>query len=76
MGTTFGEWLCLLLPWHKYRTVRRLSGQSELVECKHCKRLWAMNHDVHAILPWHEVKDFHERLERDIAAIVAQHSPT
>lgn len=72
MGTTIGEWLCLLLPWHKFRSVRKLYAGSELVECKHCRRLWAMNHDVQSVLPWHTVEDFYRRQDEMLAEAIKQ----
>ena len=40
--------------------VRRLSQQSELIRCKHCGRLFAINHDVRVVLPWHCVRNFYK----------------
>lgn len=72
MGTTIGEWLCLLLPWHKYKMVRRLSGPADLVQCKHCSRLWAMNHEVMGVLPWHTVEQFYRRQDEMLAEAIKQ----
>jgi hypothetical protein len=59
MATTWGEWWCLW--WHKSLTVvRRVSAHTDLVRCDKCGREYGMNHDVRAILPWHEVRGFYE----------------
>ena len=47
--------------WHgDLRIVRKLSKQSELIECLSCGRMFAINHDVRAILPWESVRTFYE----------------
>lgn len=40
--------------------VKRLSRQSELIKCTDCGRLFVINHDVRAILPWSCVRNFYE----------------
>jgi hypothetical protein len=64
MGGLFG-WLCLYLPWHRWRKLRDLSVQAELCECTHCGRRWAMNNHVCAILPWDTVKHFYAQRETE-----------
>lgn len=56
MPGTFGEWLCCVLPWHRWRHVRWLSEQSRLSRCEHCGREWATNYDVRVTLPFHTVE--------------------
>lgn len=47
-------------PHGEVRVVRRLSRQSVLIECLDCGRLYAMNDDVRAILPWEDVAFLYE----------------
>jgi hypothetical protein len=51
------KWRCVWL--HRRLTVlRALSQFADLVRCS-CGRLYAINHDVRAVLPWDEVKGFY-----------------
>jgi hypothetical protein len=55
---------CMAIPWHRWRRVRQLSAQSELIECNWCARRWAMNHSVQITLPFRsEVAAFYRERE-------------
>jgi hypothetical protein len=58
-----GIWLCTHLPWHRFVIRKRVSEQSEKITCS-CGRAYGMNHNVRAILPWDDVKEFYERKDR------------
>ena len=50
--------------WHKnVVVVRKLSTQSELIQCKDCGRKFAVNHSMQAILPWGDVKSHYELMK-------------
>ena len=52
-------WLCLRLPWHRWSFVRPLSIVSDLHRCS-CGRLYAINNDIQAVLPFERVRAFYE----------------
>lgn len=43
--------------------VRTLSAQSQLIRCKDCGKLFAINHDVRVLLPWEDVKAHYEFID-------------
>jgi hypothetical protein len=50
--------------WHNnVIVVRKLSDQSQLIQCQDCGRLFAINHGVMAVLPWEDVKSIYELME-------------
>jgi hypothetical protein len=42
---------------HEYGVIKQYSRQSRLVACMRCKRLWGMNDDVKAFIPWDKELD-------------------
>lgn len=53
---SFGEILCLWLPWHRWSWSRQLSKWSWLAKCDHCGREWATNLDTEITIPFHMVR--------------------
>jgi hypothetical protein len=50
--------------WHKnIYVVKKLSDQSELIKCRDCGKMFAMNHSVRIILPWESVRFHYEELD-------------
>ena len=41
-----------LIAGHRYVVTRRFSAVSRQVGCTRCHRLWAMNDNVRAFVPW------------------------
>ena len=46
------------------KVIRKLSFQSELIECKDCGKQYAINHDVRVVLPWGDVRSFYREMEQ------------
>lgn len=44
--------------------VRQLSPWSQLIKCRDCGKLFAINHDIRVVLPWESVRFFHEEMEK------------
>lgn len=62
-----GVWytiLMIIICWiraHRTRHVRQLSEVADLVRCKRCRRMWALNHNVRVALDWsYEVEQHYE----------------
>ena len=47
--------------YHKpVKIVRKLSDQTDLIECENCGKQFGMNHSARSILPWKDLKEFYE----------------
>ena len=54
--------LCSLLERHDFVHMAALSDSSQKLGCKRCKKMFAINHSVRAILPWdYELEMFYRR---------------
>lgn len=45
------EFLCFLLG-HKYKLAQKLSNESRRICCTRCRKSFAMNDDVRAVVEW------------------------
>lgn len=71
------QWIkCFFLPYHEFYIIKKLSECSNLVGCKSCKKLFAMNNDVKVILPWdasfEEFYIFMKKIDRQLDTKVGE----
>ena len=51
------------LGHHKYKTVKALSCQTDLIQCERCEKQYAMNYSVRCILPYdRDTQKFYDTL--------------
>jgi hypothetical protein len=44
--------------------VRRLGDRAHLIQCRSCGRRFAINHSVRVILPWGNIRNHYDEMDR------------
>jgi CRISPR/Cas system CMR-associated protein Cmr1 (group 7 of RAMP superfamily) len=65
------DWIKCKLGYHDYLVVKNLSIRCQKISCSRCKKLWAVNHEMRAILPWdYELECLYKMLEEQVESEV------